>query len=105
MLKFSFLRQTATPVDQLKVGDRLHSKIDKRRITITEAVTINDILHYRVNVEHGTTQSHKLMSSQAIQQYRYRLTKTPDRPKQNAPDNMSVAGDGIQTSRSVQDLP
>jgi len=86
------------------VGDRLHSKIDKRRITITEAVTINDILHYRVNVEHGTTQSHKLISSQAIQKYRYQLTKTPDRPKQNAPDNMSVAGDGIQTSRSMQDL-
>ena len=105
MLKFSFLRRTATPLDQLKVGDMLHSKIDKRHLTITEAVTINGILHYRVNVEHGTTQSHKLMSSQAIQQYRYRLNKSPDRPKQNATDNMSVAGDGIQTIRSVQDLP
>jgi len=43
MLKFSFLRRTATPLDQLKVGDMLHSKIDKRHLTITEAVTINGI--------------------------------------------------------------
>ena len=99
MLKISFLRRTATPLDQLKVGDMLHSKIDKRHLTITEAVTINGILHYRVNVEHGTTRSHKLMSSQALRQYRYRLTKTPDRPKEKTTDIISVAGDIIHTIR------
>ena len=99
MLKISFLRRTATPLDQLKVGDMLHSKIDKRHLTITEAVTINGILHYRVNVEHWTTRSHKLMSSQALRQYRYRLTKTPDRPKEKTTDTISVAGDIIHTIR------
>ena len=83
MLKFSFLRHSA-PLDQLKVGDSLHSKIDQRRLTITEALTINGILHYRVEVEHGTTRSFKLMSGLAMQQYRYRLVKTPDRPKHSA---------------------
>ena len=79
--------------------NQLHSKIDKRHLTISEAVTINGILHYRVNVEHGTTRSHKSMSSQALRQYRYRLTKTTDRPKEKTTDTISVAGDIIHTIR------
>ena len=105
MLKFSFLRHSATPLDQLKVGDSSHSKIDQRRLTITEALTINGILHHRVEVEHGTTRPFKLMSGLAMQQYRYRLVKTPDRPKHTVPEKKPMAADGTHTSPAMSDLP
>jgi hypothetical protein len=105
MLKFSFLRHSATPLDQLKVDNSLHSKIDRRRPTITEALTINGILHYRVEVEHGTTRSFKLMSGLAMQQYRYRLVKKPDRPKHTVPEKKPMAADGTHTSPAMSDLP
>jgi len=62
-------------------------------------------LHYRVEVEHGTTRSFKLMSGLAMQQYRYRLVETPDRPKHTVPEKKPMAADGTHTSPAMSDLP
>ena len=57
MLKFSFLKKTPTPSNPLQVGDVLHSRLDERRMTITEYLTINGISHYRVLIEHGNSRT------------------------------------------------
>ena len=58
----------------MQVGDVLHSRLDERRMTITEYLTINGISHYRVLIEHGNNRTFKLLSSYAIAHFRYRLT-------------------------------
>ena len=80
MLKFRFLKKNPTPSDPLQVGDVLHSRLDERRMTITEYLTINGISHYRVLIEHGNNRTFKLLSSYAIGHFRYRLTTASHQP-------------------------
>ena len=80
MLKFRFLKKNPTPSDPLQVGDVLHSRLDERRMTITEYLTINGISHYRVLIEHGNNRTFKLLSSYAIEHFRYRLTTASHQP-------------------------
>ena len=80
MLKFSFLKKIATPIDSLQMRDILHSRLDERRMTITETLAINGVLHYRVLIEHGNNRAFKLLSNYAIGHFRYRLTPASHQP-------------------------
>ena len=80
MLKSRFLKKNPTPSDPLQVGDVLHSRLDERRMTITEYLTINGISHYRVLIEHGNNRTFKLLSSYAIGHFRYRLNTASQQP-------------------------
>ena len=96
MLKFSFLKKTPTPTDPLQVGDILHSRLDERRMTIPEYLTVNGISHYRVLIEHGNNRKFKLLSSYAIGYFRYRLTTASNKPDREE-CQQSYHADGTDT--------
>jgi hypothetical protein len=64
----------------LQVDDVLHSRLDERRMTITEYRTKHGILHYPVLIEHGNNRTFKLLSSYVNGHLRYRLTTASQQP-------------------------
>ena len=103
MLKFRFLKKNPTPSDPLQVGDVLHSRLDERRMTITEYLTINGISHYRVLIEHGNNRTFKLLSSYAIGHFRYRLTTASHQPDHDERRQSYQAGNSDPQDDRTQD--